>query len=464
MRKLGTMLAVLSLIAMAPSGAYGKTANKQSPIEEIVNNAAAKRLRKFVTFVNNTSTAEPDGSIFKPYTNIAAAVNGSAQGAIIYVLNTGTDYAINVSTTSGDAVPVVLKPRQSLIGSSVPIKVNGKAVAGATPGRRPVISVVGTASVGAITLGNSNRVSGFQFIGTGQKGIVGPRLINSCTITNNQFTNFFRAVSVFIERNTRVEIENNKFIDTDTEVDFAIGKGRIITSVCRNTFEGIGSGSAAAAEYSDVPGLRIGTITTGGVPENFRHLSHKLSDTPVIEETVSEDVTEASLFPSELDLFFFGNTFKGIDTTIALRGASKLIAKGNRWSGVTGSIYTTPAALTLELDSGAKGFLEKNSFFQNDFGFQLSLVDGGIATVSNNTFSQNYEGFVAVGFGAASGVFNCLQLLNNRGKNEELDFALVNEFSPASFRVNVRGNKGTLLVPVDPVVFANGCPGCLKFK
>ena len=120
-----------------------------------------------------------------------------------------------------------------------------------------------------------------------------------------------------------------------------------------------------------------------------------------------------------------------------------------------------PAFFVL-LEKGARGLFEKNNFVGNGTGLGISLRDGGVADVRANTFSQNKLGFSGEGdLTGPEGPVNCLQLIGNRGKDEEGDFSLRNLSSPSSFKVSLSDNVGSLVVSDQPVSFAKKCPSAL---
>lgn len=510
MKKLGTILAVLSLVAMAPSYAYGKKAGKYHAAKQ--TNQQAKKvddsswfngLNTCIRFVDNGSSGDDNnsGSFFKPYATIQAAAEKSAEGCIIYVKNTGMAYDIDSYTG-----PVMLKKRQILVGSSIGLKIEGKQIPALTTGRPEIL--INSVSPG-IVVDDGTQVVGFVITGSGSENGIESNgsggLAGSCLISNNSFSNLKEAILLTIQANAKtIEIESNRFSDVQIGVDLIPSDGAVMR-ICRNHFEEI----QTLAINSNLGGLSLKDqdIARSGKrsdrPTNMSGCPCQ-PDGKLLTEKGSVKNTSRTKQLSTGDLFIEGNTFENSSnaTLITVYAANTLDIRNNKASNsneffylhfpqkltltnnsssvaqsagqiflsstqkatATRNTFDVQGGLDVELSGGAVAHLEHNTFSNGTGrGLQLGLDNGSTACLEKNTFSNNEDVGLFVS-ATASTTANCLQLEGNKGENNSVytgvDFVIQNGSSVDLFQADISDNVGLLTVVGGNIELVEECPGC----
>lgn len=494
MKKIGTMLVVLALVAMAPSYAYGKKASRVAATKPISakadNSALFKGVHKKIIFVNNVDGNDSNSG--KPNSPVAtiqyAQTLLAGKAGVIYVEYTTEPYVLDATLT--------LLEGQSLIGSCVRLKIEGKEIPAST-NHRPMIQI-GTDYVPVefgILVTQNNQIAGLSFTGSGLgtnvaisspvKDFLPVGVLGNCLIANNRFNSLGGAISqLYLQENATVEIDGNYFA---SDVTTGIFSNQVITFAaeerfCHNHFEGNEAGidllppikSEGRSKNIQLP-KRLTSVGSSSCPCQPKTNLLSAADLP-------KDSSRIKQASSGFKLFVEGNTFDKATTenVITMHPSQELSLKNNKFINSSSRGFSTlielnnatahiekntcsnnSTSLGLVVLSGATAYVAGNTFSNNgEGGLGLTLANGGTACVTKNTFSNNTgAGFLCKSFEST----NCLQLLDNRGENNAGgDFVIANESAPELFEAAICDNIGTLTST--PLTLVQQCSECQKSK
>lgn len=437
MRKLGTMLAALSLVAMAPSYA-GKPAHKAraaKQISDVDTNTPFDGIHKKIIFVNNVKGYDEHNGR-TPRTSVASIERGvelAGKGGVIYVEATKKPYLLKSTVT--------LEEGQALVGSCVGLKLEGKEIPALTPSSVPELHIDTPTGI-AVTIGN--QISGFRFTGeTGAEVGIGsglPEVSGHLLITKNAFTNL--SLGIYLGPSApgiTLEILENFFSFTSTTYayGFALFPKGVVVRISNNRFEEVGSASGMS---------RDSTKHLIGSAESESAVA--INNCPCKPSSAkSSSRVNRSL---ESHYFFDGNRADGISSpsgsagfTFGMKDFDTLSMKGNTLNG--------------SLEPGAC-----------DIVMWVSLRNGSTGCVENNTFSHGNVGLYTIGRPAETGTTtpNCLRLIGNVGKNNsEADFQIDAQVptDPSLLQAAIHRNKGKLEI-LSEIENVETCAKCVSSK
>lgn len=352
----------------------------------------ATGLPYFFVFVDNRSNSL--GTFESPYPTLAEAEAPNSQpGNIIYVFP-------GDGTTTGMDVGITLQDRQQLLGSGTVQSLNttlGQISIPALTANMPKITNTATANNGLVMAANDNTISGFHFEGSHRSGVYVDGK-SSTTIQNNLFTN------------TDASGAGNQaaiyLVGPNLSGTYLIFNNQII----QQSSEPSASAIFFKPQATDV--LKV-VVTDNYIYVNkhgFEHDSGGANDLSVTDLIISSnDVTSTAssainIQPhqqSHLNLWVLNNTISGTDDI------------GMNITGRDTSVTTAFISNNLFTDSKKQGF----KYEQGGSG-----PGSMTATISNNTFSNNWTGG-----GTIEGDFYSQ---NGAANTQDVRATLINNYAP----------------------------------
>ncbi len=373
-----------------------------------------------VVHVNSAAPAGGNGTVTNPYNNLPSAQTGSAPNDIILVqggsMFTGQGIALqNSQRFLGEGVPHTVDTVQEGV---IPLP---------TVSSSTVLPVIANSPGNAVTLANSNEVSGFTINNSGGEAIFGNGISGTANINNVAINGGASGIG----------IQNSSAAVTVTNVPIMGAATGITLSNNTGSFDFVGTQTVSGSTVNGV------VLSGNSSPVTFDNLQLNATSGPALSAT---NQTGALTITT------------GAITALAGTGVN-----------IDNSGTTTAAPLAVNLTSvNATG--GANGIALNNAGGTFTVNSAGTAAGSGGTIANTTGAGIAITAESGTATLNQMTITHPTGDGVDVantaaggTVTLANpqiSLTGAQTGVNVTNNSGTLNLTTPTVAFAN--PGARR--